>query len=161
MIPALAALAVARILGTTVHQAVLPNVAFSDSALGTRMLWFTLVATVVTGVLTGLVPALQSTRTELVDASAAPRAVAARLARAAQGPGARRMPCTGDSRGGSPASRAPRCAFNSVRGHRRHLRRGRPEFARCKLEFGSDKWAAKWEPYEALPRPAGHFRQRK
>jgi predicted permease len=63
-----AAVLVARLMGRAVHQSLLPNVAFSDATIGGRMLAFTLAATLVAGVLTGAVPALQARRTELVDA---------------------------------------------------------------------------------------------
>jgi putative ABC transport system permease protein len=63
-----AATLVARLLGSTIHQALLPGVAFSDAALGGRLLLFTLMAALLAGLLTGLIPALQATRTELAEA---------------------------------------------------------------------------------------------
>lgn len=65
---AIAAVAVARFLGDAVHQALLPNVAFTDTGFEARLLLFTLAATLVAGLFTGLVPALQSARTELAEA---------------------------------------------------------------------------------------------
>jgi len=65
---AVAAVLVARFLGSTVHQTLLPDVAFTDAGLGGRLLAFTLVATLVAGLVTGLLPAWQATRTELSDA---------------------------------------------------------------------------------------------
>lgn len=64
---ATAAVGVARILGQTIHRALIPNVAFTDSGLGPRLFWFTLAATVLSGVVTGVIPALQATRTDLVS----------------------------------------------------------------------------------------------
>lgn len=64
---AVAAVAVSRFLGDAVHQALLPDVAFNDSSLTGRLLVFTLAATAVAGVVTGLVPALQSAREEPGD----------------------------------------------------------------------------------------------
>lgn len=65
---ALAAVAVARFLGDAVHQSLLPNVAFTDHGLNGRLLGFTVAATLLVGLVTGLVPAVQSLRTELGDA---------------------------------------------------------------------------------------------
>jgi len=63
-----AAILVARFLGGAIHQSLLPNVAFTDASVGGRMLVFTLAATGVAGVLTGVFPALQASRTSLIDA---------------------------------------------------------------------------------------------
>ena len=63
-----AALLVARVLSGTVHQSLLPNVAFSDVSLGGRLLGFTLVATLTAGLLSGLIPALQARKVQLADA---------------------------------------------------------------------------------------------
>ncbi|MGY8779434.1 MAG: ADOP family duplicated permease [Longimicrobiales bacterium] len=65
---AAAAVGVSRILGGTIHQVLLPGVAFSDVGMSGRLLLFTTVATVVAGLLTGIVPAVQATRTELAGA---------------------------------------------------------------------------------------------
>ncbi len=62
-----AALLVARVLGDTVHRILMPNVAFTDAALGGRLLGFTLLATLMTGLITGLIPALQAGKAELSD----------------------------------------------------------------------------------------------
>ena len=59
-----AAILVARLLGATVHETLLPDVAFTDSGLGVRLLAFTLVATLMAGLVTGVFPALQSLRGE-------------------------------------------------------------------------------------------------
>ena len=61
---AVAAVAVGRFLGDAVHQALLPDVAFNDTGLGGRLLVFTLMATLAAGLVTGLIPALQSARGE-------------------------------------------------------------------------------------------------
>lgn len=60
-----AAVLVARVLGEAIHQALMPNVAFSDAGLGSRLTAFTLIATAVSGVATGVVPAVQAIRTDL------------------------------------------------------------------------------------------------
>lgn len=62
---ALTGVLVARFLGDAVHQALLPDVAFTDTGIGPRLVLFTAAATVVVGLVTGLVPAIQSVRTEL------------------------------------------------------------------------------------------------
>lgn len=62
-----AALLVARVFSATVHEILVPNVAFTGSGLGGRLLGFTLVATVATGLITGLIPAFQASRAELAD----------------------------------------------------------------------------------------------
>jgi len=64
---ALAAVVVARFLGSALHEALLPGVAFTDAGLGGRLLAFTAVATLCSGVLTGVLPALAATRTELAE----------------------------------------------------------------------------------------------
>lgn len=67
-IGAAAALMVVRLLGGTVHQVLLPNVAFTDEGLSSRLLGFTLVATLAAGLLTGLIPALQGGTPHIADA---------------------------------------------------------------------------------------------
>lgn len=62
---AVTAVLVARFMGDAVHQALLPDVAFTDTGIGPRLVFFTAVATVVVGLVTGFIPALQSLRTEL------------------------------------------------------------------------------------------------
>ena len=61
------ALLLARVFSATVHEILLPNVAFTDVGLGGRLLAFTLVATVATGLITGLIPAFQASKAELAD----------------------------------------------------------------------------------------------
>ena len=58
----------ARMLSNTVHQILLPNVAFTDGSLGGRLFGFTLVVTLATGLLTGLIPAFHASKAELGDA---------------------------------------------------------------------------------------------
>ncbi|HSR41563.1 MAG TPA: ABC transporter permease, partial [Longimicrobiales bacterium] len=65
---ALAALVAARWGGATVHRLLLPDVAFTDGGLGGRLLLFTALATLVTAVLAGLIPALEATRTDVSHA---------------------------------------------------------------------------------------------
>jgi predicted permease len=65
---AAAAALVARGIGSTVHQALLPNVAFEDGGLSARVLGFTVLTTLIAGLATGLIPAFQSSRTDLVEA---------------------------------------------------------------------------------------------
>ena len=60
-----AALLVAGVLGDVVHEILLPNVAFTSVGLAGRLFGFALIATLATGLLTGLIPALQATKTEL------------------------------------------------------------------------------------------------
>lgn len=62
---AVTAVLVARFMGDAVHQALLPDVAFTDTGIGPRLVFFTAAATVVVGLVTGFIPALQSLRTEL------------------------------------------------------------------------------------------------
>lgn len=64
---ALTAVLVARFLGDAVHQTLLPDVAFTDTGIGPRLIVFTATATLVVGLVTGLVPAIQSVRTELAE----------------------------------------------------------------------------------------------
>ena len=65
---ATAALGVARWGGDDVHQVLLPNVAFTDGGVGARLLLFLAVATVLTALFAGTVPALQASRTDTADA---------------------------------------------------------------------------------------------
>ncbi|MCK5653288.1 MAG: ABC transporter permease, partial [Gemmatimonadetes bacterium] len=62
------ALAVARWGGDAVHQVLLPNVAFTDGGMGSRLLIFLAVATVLTALFAGTVPALQASRTDTAEA---------------------------------------------------------------------------------------------
>lgn len=65
---AVAAVLVARFLGGGIHQVLLPDVSFVDAGVRVRLLAFTAVATVAVGLVTGLIPAIQSIRTELAGA---------------------------------------------------------------------------------------------
>ena len=58
----------ASLLRDSVHEVLLPNVAFTDGPIGGRLLGFTFGATLVTGLLTGLIPALHASRANLSDA---------------------------------------------------------------------------------------------
>lgn len=62
---ALAGVAVASVLGRTVHEALLPGVSFNDAGLNVRILVFTLIATSMAGLTAGVIPALQAGRVEL------------------------------------------------------------------------------------------------
>lgn len=62
---ALAGVAVATFMGRAVHQALLPGVAFTDSGLSTRILTFTFIASALTGVTAGFLPAIQASRAQL------------------------------------------------------------------------------------------------
>lgn len=62
------AMGVARVLSGTIHRVLLPGVAFTDAGLDLRLLGFALLATLVAGLVTGVLPALQGTRTDLTDA---------------------------------------------------------------------------------------------
>lgn len=62
------AMGVARVLSGTVHRVLLPGVAFTDSGLDGRLLGFALLATLIAGLVTGVLPALQGTRTDLTVA---------------------------------------------------------------------------------------------
>jgi putative ABC transport system permease protein len=68
LLGAAAALLVAQVLDDAVHQVLLPNVAFRDARLGARLLGFTLLVTLATGVLAGAIPAVQATKARLADA---------------------------------------------------------------------------------------------
>ena len=63
-----AALLVARLSATALHQVILPNVAFTDTGLGIRLLAFTALATLVSGLLSGVLPALQASKPDVVEA---------------------------------------------------------------------------------------------
>lgn len=65
---AAAALIVARWGGDAIHRVLLPDVAFSDAGLGGRLLAFLGIATLLTALLAGFLPALQATRSEVADA---------------------------------------------------------------------------------------------
>jgi len=65
---AAAALLVARLGGQAIQKALLPDVAFTGSGLGGRLLAFTGVVTLVTALLAGVVPALQSSRSDVAGA---------------------------------------------------------------------------------------------
>lgn len=65
---AAAALGLAYTLHGPVHQILLPNVAFSESALGSRLVTFTAAVAVGAGLLAGVLPALQATRAHVADA---------------------------------------------------------------------------------------------
>lgn len=67
-IGSVAAIAVARGLGPTVHRALLPGVAFTDGGLDGRLLLFALVATGFAGLATGVLPAFQAMKTDLTRA---------------------------------------------------------------------------------------------
>jgi predicted permease len=60
---ALAALAVAWWSSRVVHAIVVPDVAFTDTGMPLRLLWFVSAAAVLTTLLAGLLPALQASRT--------------------------------------------------------------------------------------------------
>ncbi len=62
-----AALAIAVVSAGPLHQALLPNVAFTDAGLGGRLLLFTGIATVFAAVLAGAIPALQVSRPDVAD----------------------------------------------------------------------------------------------
>ncbi len=64
---AAAALLVARLSARALHQVILPNVAFTDNDLGTRLLVFTALATLVAGLLSGLLPALHASKPDVVE----------------------------------------------------------------------------------------------
>lgn len=63
-----AAIAIAVVSAGPLHQALLPNVAFADAALGGRLFLFTGVATVLAAVLAGAIPALQLSHPDVADA---------------------------------------------------------------------------------------------
>ena len=65
---AAAALLVARVGGQAVQKILLPDVAFTGSGLGGRLLAFTGIVTLVTALLAGVVPALQSSRSDVAVA---------------------------------------------------------------------------------------------
>jgi len=65
---AAAGLLLAYGLDGTVHDLLLPNVAFTDAALGRRLLVFTVAAAIGAGLLAGVLPALQSSRAHVADA---------------------------------------------------------------------------------------------
>lgn len=67
LLGAAAAVLVAWALGGTIHQALLPDVAYTGAAQSGRLLVFTLITTLVAGVMTGIVPALQASRTQLAE----------------------------------------------------------------------------------------------
>ena len=68
LVGGVAGLTVAFAGGRFVRAVLLPNVAWTDSTVDLRVLAVTAVSAVVTGVLVGLAPALQSTRLELTSA---------------------------------------------------------------------------------------------
>lgn len=75
---AAAALVLARLLGTSVHGVLLPNVAFVDGGLAGRLVLFTFVVCLTTALTMGLVPAVQASRARVTDAlKAGGRGVAA------------------------------------------------------------------------------------
>jgi predicted permease len=65
---AAAALLVARLGGQALQKALLPDVAFVGSGLGGRLLAFTGIVSLVTALLAGVVPALQSSRSDVAGA---------------------------------------------------------------------------------------------
>lgn len=65
---AVAAMVVARWGGGAIHQVILPDVAFTDTGMGGRLLVFLGVATVLTALFAGAVPALQASRTDTAEA---------------------------------------------------------------------------------------------
>lgn len=64
---AAAALLLARWGSDAIHRVLLPNVAFTDTGLGGRLMVFLGLATLLTAVLAGFLPALQATRGEVAD----------------------------------------------------------------------------------------------
>lgn len=63
-----AALLLGEVASGPIHQSLLPNVAFADAGVSMRLASFTVVATLGAGLLTGLLPALQASRTPLSEA---------------------------------------------------------------------------------------------
>jgi predicted permease len=68
MLGAGAALVLAYALSGPVHQILLPNVAFTDTGLGGRLLRFTGVAALAAGLLAGLIPARSASKADLAEA---------------------------------------------------------------------------------------------
>jgi len=62
-----AALLLGRVVSGPIHQALLPNVAFTDGGVSPRLALFTAAATLAAGLFTGLLPALQASRTPLSE----------------------------------------------------------------------------------------------
>lgn len=64
----LSALALAYFGGGALQRALLPDIAFAEPGLGGRLLGFTAVMTVLTGLLSAALPALRASRTDVSDA---------------------------------------------------------------------------------------------